>query len=277
MGKKNYFCQLSLIMIFSITIMRVLFFLLLSLMRHITLVDSSKLIIARAQEDTLTSPENMLPNDLVLLGGTSDINQLKETSWTTENSNGEPGLLRQISIDDLPIASSANADCNSGAENSPDHLFKPRPRSARRRLPGCQKIKYFCPLPPETSPATPQPQQQQLQREEEGSESTPSSPNFPKIPDIIIPGTIEPGRERPIRKSNPLSEKNTLMFLYMYPGIDGESNSAVCNKHRNHKVPICAPYLASRLSPADIVKPCRFCEFFFHLIHSLLLLSTLDN
>lgn len=134
-------------MFFPITIMRMLFLLLLSLMRHITLVDSSKLINARAQEDTLNSPEIMLPNDdLVLLGGTSDISQLKETSWTTEqNSNGEPGLLRQISIDDLPIAGSSNADCDSGAEYSPDHLFKPRPRSARRRLAGRQKNQILLP------------------------------------------------------------------------------------------------------------------------------------
>lgn len=266
-------------MFFSILIMRLFFLLLFSLMHYTTMVDSLKLINARAQEDdTLALPAEIALPDDIQLGGTSDINQPRESTWLSEQkSNSEPGLVQQSWIEDLPIAGSENSNCNSDAENSSDYPFTLRPPSARRRLTKRQNNNDFCPLPPQTSPA-PNQQQQQLQ-EEEGSESNSPSPDFPKIPDIIVPGTVEPGRQRTTRKSNPLNEKNSLMLLYLYPGIDGKPNSAVCNRHLDRKVPICAPFQASRLSPAEFIKPCRLCEFsfFFSISSTPFLLFILDD
>lgn len=212
---------------------------------------------SEAQEDTLASPAAIALPDDDALGGTYDVNQFKESSYKAENtSDNEPGLLQQFRIDDdsesLLYAGSANVNCGYNIESSSYQPLTPR----RRRLTKRQS-KEFCPLEPTVPTTTEQ------EKKEEDNGSPPSSPNYPKIPDIIFPGTTDPGRTRTTRRVSSSRDQRALMVLYLYPGIDGKSNTAVCNRHRDHKVPVCAPFLAARLSPAEIVKPCRFCEFLY--------------
>lgn len=225
---------------------------------HCTVADGTKSTNApEAQEDNLGSPAGTTLPDDDALGGTFDLNEFEDSSSIAEkNSDTVPGSMLQFGTDDdpepLPNAGSANVNCNSDIESSSYQPLTPQ----RRRLTKRQS-KELCPLVP-TVPTTTEQQQ-----EEGDSESPSSSPNYPKIPDIIFPGRVGPGHTRTTRKSNSLNDRNALMLLYLYPGFDGRSNTAVCNRDRDHQVPICAPFLAARLSPAEIVKPCRFCEFFY--------------
>lgn len=139
------------------------------------MTDSSKSMNTRAQEDTLTSSEVILSyDDVISLGETSHNNQWRvATSWTSEqNSNIEPGLLQETSIDELPIAGSANGNFNVGAEISSDRPFKLRPRSARRLI-GRQEVNNFCPLPPR--------QQQQQQWTKKAANQHRHHQNFPRF------------------------------------------------------------------------------------------------
>ena len=234
------------------------FFLLSLLPMHCTVADSPKL--PEALEDTLASLAGItLPGDDVH-GGIPHISQSEDSSWIAEkNSDSVPRLLQQSWIDDdsesLLDAGSANLNCNYEIESSSYQPLNPR----RQRL-AKRQSKEFCPS--ETNaPTTTE------KRQGDGdNESPPSSPNYPKIPDIIIPGRVDPRRTRTTRKSYSLNDQNALMLLYLNPGFDGRPNTAVCNRDREHEVPICAPFLAARLSPSDIVKPCRFCEFYLFLL-----------
>lgn len=238
-------------MLLSSTVVR-MFWLLSLFPLHYTVADDFE-----AQEDTLASPAAIAFPDDDALGETYDVNQFKESSYKAENtSDNEPGLLQQFRIDDdsesLLYADSANVNCDHDNESSSYQPLTPR----RRRLTKRQS-KEFCPLEPNVPTSTEQ------KNGEEDNGSSPSSPNYPKIPDIIIPGTTDLERTRTTRKVNSSRDQRALMVLYLYPGIDGKSNTAVCNRHRDIQVPICAPFLAARLSPAEIVKPCRFCEFLY--------------
>lgn len=232
---------------------------------HCTVADSSNLpetpkeyeYNRNSQEDTLASLAGTgLPDD-ESLGGIPDVNQFADSSWIADKtSDSVPRLLQQSWIDDdfqsLPDASSTSVNCNYDTESSSYQSLNAR----GQRLPKRQS-KEVCPSEPNVPTTTEQGQ------EDGDSKAPPPSPDQPKIPDIIIPAKVDPKRTRKTRKSNSWNDQNALMLLYMNPGFDGISNTAVCNRDRDRGVPICAPFLASRLSPADIVKPCRFCEFIY--------------
>lgn len=225
------------------------FFLLSLFPLHCTVADSS-----------LPVPGIALPDDDPALGEIPHITQFEDSSWIAEkNSDSVPRLLQQSRIDDdsesLLDAGSANVNCNYDIESSSYQPLTPR----RQRL-AKRQSKEFCPSEPNVPTTTTEQQQ-----EDGDNESPPSSPDYPKVPDIIIPGRFDPRRTRTTRKSFSFNDQNALMLLYLNPGFDGGSNTAVCNRDRAHQVPICAPFLAARLSPAQIVKPCRFCEFYLSL------------
>lgn len=208
-------------------------------------------------DDTQASLAGIALPDDDSLGGIRDINQFSDSSWIADiSSDSVPRLLRQSWINDdsqpLPDASSTGMNCNYDTESS---LYQPlNPRG--QRIPKRQS-EALCPSEAGVSTTTEQGQ------EDGDSKSPPPPPDQPKIPDIVIPARIDPKRTRKTRKSNSLDDQNALMLLYMNPGFDGISNTAVCSRDRDREVPICAPFLASRLSPAEIVKPCRFCEFIY--------------
>lgn len=230
---------------------------------HCTVADSSNLpetpkeYDRNSQEDTLASLAGTALPDDDFLGGIPDMNHFADSSWIADKtSDSVPRLLQQSWIDDnfqsLPDASRTSVGCNYDTESSSYQYLNAR----GQRLPKRQS-KEVCPSE-QNAPTTTE------QGQEDGdSKAPPPSPDPPKIPDIIIPAKVDPKRTRKTRKSNSLYDQNALMLLYMNPGFDGISNTAVCNRDRDRGVPICAPFLASRLSPADIVKPCRFCEFIY--------------
>lgn len=247
-------------MVLSSKIMRTLF--LLSLFPlHRNVADSSELL--ETQEDTLASLAGIALPDDDALRGIPHINLFEDSSWIAEkHSDSEPlpKLLQQSWIDDddsesLPDVGSASVNCNHDSESSSYQPLTPRGQRLAKR-----QSKDFCPSEPNVPTTTEQ------QQEDGDNESPPSSPNYPKIPDIIIPARVDPRRTRTTRKSNSSNDQNALMLLYLNPGFDGRPNTAVCNRDRDHEVPICAPFLSARLSPADIVKPCRFCESYLPLL-----------
>lgn len=246
-------------MFLSCKIMRTLFLLSLFPM-HRNLADSSRL--PENQEDTLASLAGIALPDDDALRGIPHINQFEDSSWIADKNSDSvplPRLLQQSWIDDnsesLPDVGSASVNCNYDTESSSSQPLTSRGQRLAKR-----QSKEFCPSKPNAPTTTEQ------QEEDGNNESPPSSPNYPKIPDIVIPARVDPRRTRTTRKSNSLNDQNALMLLYLNPGFDGRSNTAVCNRDRDHEVPICAPFLSARLSPADIVKPCRFCEFYLSLI-----------
>lgn len=227
---------------------------------HRNVADSSKL--PETQEDTIASLAGIALPDDDALGGITHINQFEDSSWIAEKNSDSvplPRLLQQSWIGGdselLPDASSASVNCKYDTGSSSYQPLIPRGQRLAKR-----QSKELCPSEPKVPTTSKQ------QQEDEDNESPPNLPNYPKIPDIIIPGRVDPRRTRTTRKSNSLNDQNALMLLYMNPGFDGNSNTAVCNRDRDHEVPICAPFLAARLSPADIVKPCRFCEFYLSLL-----------